>query len=77
MDPDDTGRAVYRETVGGRAALATLDWTEVFRYEPHGLAFAHALFEDLADALGVPNPFPGASHPLTRPRAGGTLRNLA
>jgi hypothetical protein len=27
-------------------------------------------------ALGVPNPFPGACHPLTARRSGGTLRNL-
>lgn len=77
VDPDDEGRAVYQETVGGCRALATLDWGQVFRYSPPGIAFAHALFEDLADVLGVPTPFPGTSHPLTRPRPGGTLRNLA
>ena len=75
--PADQDLVVYRETVGGCRALATLDWAQVFRYAPPGIAFAHALFEDLADALEVPNPFPGTSHPLTRPKPGGLLRNLA
>jgi hypothetical protein len=76
VDPTDEGQPTYKETVGGCRALATLDWAQVFRYSPPGIVFAHALFEDLADALGVPNPFPGASHPLTRPKPGGMLRNL-
>jgi len=76
VDPEDEERAVYRETGGGCQALATLDWAQVFRYSPPGIAFAHSLFEDLADALEVPNPFPGASHPLTSPKPGRLLRNL-
>lgn len=77
IDPGDRALVTYRETVGGCRALATLDWDQVFRHTPPGIAFAHALFEDLADALAVPNPFPGTSHPLTRRLAGGVLRNLA
>lgn len=76
VDPTDEQRTVYTESVGGCRALATLDWAQVFRYSPPGITFARSLFEDLADALEVPNPFPGASHPLTSPRAGGLLRNL-
>lgn len=76
-DPRETGRHRYRETEDGVRALETLDWAQVFAYEPQGIAFAHALFEDLADALGVANPFPGTPHPLTRRRTGGTLRNVA
>lgn len=77
VDPTDEQWSEYKESVGGCRALATLDWAQVFRYQPPGIAFAHALFEDLADALGVPNPFPGESHPLTCPKPGGLLRNLA
>lgn len=76
VDPADGERVVYKETAGGCRALATLDWAQVFGYEPPGIAFAHSLFEDLADALEVPNPFPGTSHPLTSRKPGGLLRNL-
>lgn len=77
VDPADQELVTYRETVGGCRALAALDWAQVFRHPPPGIAFAQALFEDLADALGAPNPFPGTSHELTRRRASGVLRNLA
>lgn len=77
VDPTDEERAVYKESIGGCRALATLDWAQVFRYSPPGIAFAHALFEDLADALEVPHPFPGQSHPLTSRKPDGLLRNLA
>lgn len=77
VDPDDTELTTYKETRDGARALATLDWAQVFAYQPPGLAFASALFDDLADALGVPCPFPGDPHLLTRRRADGTLRNLA
>lgn len=76
-DPGGTQARPYRETRDGCAALATLDWAQVFAYQPPGIAFAHALFDDLADALGVPNPFPGTLHPLTQRRVDGTLRNVA
>jgi hypothetical protein len=77
-DPDDTGerRYKYREGKQGVTALATLNWEQVFAYQPPGLPFARSLFEDLADAIGVPCPFPGESHPLTARKAGGVLRNL-
>jgi hypothetical protein len=76
VDLDDTERVCYKESRDGVRALSTLDWTQVFAYQPPGIAFAHALFDDLADALGVENPFPGACHPLTARRSGGTLRNI-
>jgi hypothetical protein len=76
VDPDDTERVGYKESRDGVWALATLDWAQVFAYQPPGIAFAHALFDDLADALGVENPFPGPCHPLTERRSGGTLRNI-
>jgi len=77
VDPADEEHASYRETVGGCRALATLDWTQVFLHRPHGIAFAHSLFEDLATVLDAPNPFFGTCHPLTMPRLNGTLRNIA
>jgi hypothetical protein len=66
----------YKETQGGKTALATLDWAQVFAYQPPGLAFAHALFEDLADALGTTSPFPGPAHAATARCPDGVLRNL-
>jgi hypothetical protein len=66
----------YKETRGGKSALATLDWAQVFAHQPPGLAFAHALFEDIADALGAASPFPGKAHPATERRQNGVLRNL-
>ncbi|HEY0250860.1 MAG TPA: hypothetical protein VGC41_05005 [Kofleriaceae bacterium] len=66
----------YRETIGGRDALATLDWHQVFARQPPGLAFAHSLFDDIADALEVSSPFQGDAHPSTARRANGVLRNL-
>jgi hypothetical protein len=76
VDPSDEERATYKETKGGCGALATLDWPQVFHYQPPGIMFAHSLFEDLADALEAPDPFPGPSHPLTMRRPAGTLRNV-
>ena len=77
-DPGDSGdRAIeYKETKHGRAALETLDWPRVFQRAPGGLAFAHSLFGDLADALGIASPFVGACHLLTTRKADGVLRNL-
>jgi hypothetical protein len=48
----------------------------VFAYKPTGITFAGSLFADLADALGIPSPFPGECHRLTERRQGGALRNL-
>jgi hypothetical protein len=75
-DPTDEEVDRYRETRHGRDALATLDWATVFAYEPTGITFARSLFDDLADALGIPSPFPGNCHPLTERRQNGVLRNL-
>jgi hypothetical protein len=66
----------YKETRGGCAALRELDWAQVFAYQPRGIAFARSLFDDIADALGVPCPFPGPTHPLTARKGDGVLRNL-
>ena len=77
IDQDDARLVSYKESRDGVRALSTLDWAQVFAYQPPGIAFAHSLFDDLADALGVPNPFPGVCHPLTTRRSGGTLRNIA
>jgi hypothetical protein len=77
VDPGDEEVASYKETAGGCRALATLDWAQVFQYQPPGIAFAHSLFDDLAATLDVPNPFQGTCQPLTERRSGGTLRNVA
>lgn len=79
VDPDDVKpmSARYREGRDGVRALATLEWAQVFAYQPPGIAFAYSLFDDIADTLGIPNPFPGAIHPLTARRQDGTLRNIA
>jgi len=77
IDPDDQELTQYKESRDGVRALSTLDWAQVFRHQPPGIAFAYSLFEDLSESLGVPNPFPGTSHALARPRPTGTLRNLA
>jgi hypothetical protein len=66
----------YKETQGGCDALATLAWKRVFERQPSGLAYALALFDDIAEALEVPCPFPGAPHVETARRADGVLRNL-
>ena len=75
-DPTDDEIDRYRETKQGRDALATLDWAQVFAYQPTGIAFARSLFDDLADALGITSPFPGNCHPLTMRKPNGALRNL-
>lgn len=77
VDPLDTQRVAYKESRDGVRALSTLDWAQVFGHLPPGIAFARSLFDDIADAVGVSSPFPGACHPLTARRAGGTLRNIA
>lgn len=77
IDPDDTERTVYKESRDGVRALAMLDWAQVVHFQPPGITFAHSLFDDLADALGVPNPLPGVCHSLTARRRAGTLRNVA
>jgi hypothetical protein len=75
-DPEGSQLRSYQETKHGRDALSSLDWEQVFAHPPAELAFARSLFDDLADAIGVETPFPGACHPLTQRRADGVLRNL-
>ena len=43
VDPEDDGRAVYKESRDGVRALATLDWAQVVRFQPPGIAFALAV----------------------------------
>jgi hypothetical protein len=72
---------IYQETVHGSMALAELTWTSLAS-DSTALAFARALFQDLADAFEVDNPMgPGELAPSTFPtkaidRAGLVLRNL-
>lgn len=73
--------ALYNETVGGRAALATLDWGAVGA-DHQAVQFARSLFEDVSSALEVANPLgAGVTADCTypsravRPEAL-TLRNL-
>jgi hypothetical protein len=71
----------YEETRGGAKALRALDWSAVAADMNH-VGFARALFQDIADALDVPNPLgDGGCHSSTYPswtvsRAQLTLRNL-
>lgn len=75
-DPEDNHTRAYTETGGGCRALGTLDWAMVHAVTMY-VQFARAMFEDLADALGRPNPFPGTSSPVTGNLQGAaTLRNL-
>lgn len=76
VEPEGTNTRPYRETEGGASALGELDWSRVLSH-PNHTPLARALFTDLADALGVDNPFPGPCHPLTsRPGINRVLRNL-
>lgn len=70
----------YDEVTEGKAILGGLDWPSVPE-GPASVPFLRSLFQDLADALGVPNPLPfGNEHPLTYPGkkkpAALILRNL-
>jgi hypothetical protein len=71
----------YDETIGGAMAFATLDWPRVPAHST-AAAYARALFEDISDAIGCPNPL-GATgmssltYPLrTVDRTALLLRNL-
>lgn len=75
-DPADPYTQRYRESVGGAAALRELAWPQVFAHAER-VRLARALFEDLADGLGVPHPFPGTGHPATSDfKRARVLRNL-
>lgn len=64
----------YRETKGGAAALATLDWAAVFQ-APAAARFARSLFDDIATRIGVASPFPGECAAETVIKDNGVLRN--
>jgi hypothetical protein len=74
-NPTGTQLRAYRETHEGLDALRVLDWTAVLRHETHA-AFARALVDDIADALNVPSPCPGACSTLTARKGDGLLRNI-
>ncbi|MEO7327062.1 MAG: hypothetical protein ABI193_00685 [Minicystis sp.] len=79
-NPTENSCTTWRETEPGAAALRALDWAAVLE-DPSHCAYARALLDDLADALGEPPPFPqgGMIAPLTArkpPSAGALLRNL-
>jgi hypothetical protein len=65
---DPTGEPrekAFRETKGGVAALAGLDWNRVLG-QPGRCPFLRSFVADLADALELSPPFPdGGCHPLT------------
>ncbi|MFE8602909.1 hypothetical protein [Archangium violaceum] len=75
-DPTDPLTRRYAETQGGAAALCKLDWSRVFAHTER-VRLARSLFEDIADRLGVPHPFPGEGHPATSDfKNARVLRNL-
>ncbi|MGK4008928.1 hypothetical protein WMF31_40360 [Sorangium sp. So ce1036] len=75
------GGGLYQEIDGGVRALEALDWPGVGA-DPRAVHFARALFEDLSDALAIPNPLnagdvSGWTYPAqTIRRETLTLRNL-
>jgi hypothetical protein len=72
-------RARYKETVGGVAALRSLDWPVVLHPSPH-CPFLHAFLDDLGEALNSPPLFVSrdrADHRVRFPGlANRILRNL-
>lgn len=75
-----SGRATYDETIQGADALQGLNWVSVPKVRSD-VAFARALFEDLADWFDVASPISGTSHPVFYPpvatnRDSLVLRNL-
>jgi hypothetical protein len=75
-DPTNPLTDRYIETKGGAKALSRLDWARVFASAEH-VCLARSLFEDIADRLGVPHPFPGQGHPATADfKNARVLRNL-
>ena len=75
-DPANPLTDRYVETKGGAQALRELDWSRVFAHREH-VRLARSLFEDIADRLGVPHPFPGQGHPATSDfKSARVLRNL-
>jgi hypothetical protein len=75
-DPANPYTDRYVETKGGAEALRKLDWPRVFAHGER-VRLARSLFEDIADRLGVPHPFPGEGHPATSDfKSARVLRNL-
>jgi hypothetical protein len=75
-DPSDPHTKRYTEAKAGAEALRQLAWEQVFSQDER-VRLARALFEDLADGLGVPHPFPGVGHPATANfKNARVLRNL-
>ncbi|WNG51084.1 hypothetical protein F0U60_48370 [Archangium minus] len=75
-DPTNPYTDRYVETKGGAEALRKLDWARVFAHTER-VRLARSLFEDIADRLGVPHPFPGQGHPATADfKNARVLRNL-
>lgn len=75
-DPTNPHTDRYGETKGGAEALRKLDWALVFSHTER-VRLARSLFEDIADRLGVPHPFPGQGHPATADfKNARVLRNL-
>ncbi len=52
----------YSETGGGRAALTRLNWASLDNNNQHRQVI-RALFADLAQWFGMPNPLPGGGEP--------------
>ncbi len=77
--PADLACTGYRETHEGVSALQRLAWAHVLANPAH-CAYARALIDDLADALGEPSPAgAGAAAPLTdhrERRVAPVLRNI-
>lgn len=61
------GDGFYDEVVGGRHALESLRWPTVCAH-PERTRFARSFLQDLADALGVPCPMVGKTHPAVYPQ---------
>ncbi|WP_224364581.1 hypothetical protein [Hyalangium versicolor] len=75
-DPSDPHTRRYTEAKTGAEALRHLAWGQVFSHAER-VQLARALFEDLADGLKVPHPFPGIGHPATADfKNARVLRNL-
>jgi hypothetical protein len=76
-EPNDPlcSERLYRESRHGASALGALSWGPALSGTTHG-QLARSLFDDIANMLGVPPPFAGASHAATsRPGPQRRLRN--
>lgn len=62
----DENEHTYQETVNGATAFKALNWATITAKRT-ATKFVRSLFEDLADALAIPNPFPGDTAQETWP----------